>query len=913
MQIVILDNTEQFITYLDTEKAEIEETHEMCGAKIINLTYYLEPEDDFRKLFMIGNKVWVSGGDNLTNCLYVINTQTSYDVDEHMISLEAEEVLVELNYVPPANQYEITTTNGFTVNTRGDVTVNRNSLEYWFGRYYDIGIVQDCISASMSKIVVTGSMNLMSLLRYIETETGNVFVTRYEKDCNNNYIHRYLDFLNPEKQNKDWSFVYTYTFPVTNTEPEPDTDTTGLTDYDETDDITFDDEELTVPDNLTYPTLNPSDCIIELTDQLGDIITDGEHTCQWNASSLGLTGEEDVVKFHIQHIYNTTNDEYTLTIQINTETFNLNSISGVSITSQNQLDDDTYYTYVNGTPQYITTTGQLIPDHTILRIYDNNTGRTFYEHELDPILGDIHTEVLDLNYNVENIDYEIDETETYNACAPILTPSTEEYTRTQIETITRRWLNLSVTKGQTIPMILQRTTYSESTHTSTTSNYWQRCLNNTSNDGYDYWTGTAYWQAPFTKKAGEMYITDDAPNNSTYNEIRGKYQSRNEASPKIANIETSEEHVYTIYNHVAMKLKETRNRTIKVETDIANLIDHAYNNYNVHDLVYVHVPGEDSLIAANVKRTVKNMHEINRNTVELDNFSNNTKVVSVGTYLLGKNVSYTYPKTGKLTVTLYDETDTPLKGALVSIALYKVNDNIETYRKTYTRKTNTEGVASLKITYTPGKYKAYINYGGTNIYESCSEELSISVGGKVTKTTTVKTTSTKKTTNKTETKKTTTTTTTTAKKNSTNKTYTPLQSIPSSVKAKAVSVSKGKTGLAGAKLIANWVGHNIKYKRYANFHNSPATVLKKKRGNCCDTTRLMLYMMDAAGVTQNCNLYYVHAHRKGEGHCLARVSYKGKSVYCDPSTDYYDAYGYICRGFKVTNKTWSKYPAQPFY
>ena len=81
-----------------------------------------------------------------------------------------------------------------------------------FGEYFNIGIVQKAINQSHNKISVTGSMTLMTLLRHIEEETGNVFVTRYEKDIHTNVIYRYLDFLNPVATNKNWTLHLNYDF-----------------------------------------------------------------------------------------------------------------------------------------------------------------------------------------------------------------------------------------------------------------------------------------------------------------------------------------------------------------------------------------------------------------------------------------------------------------------------------------------------------------------------------------------------------------------------------------------------------------------------------------------------------------------------------------------------------------------------
>ena len=64
----------------------------------------------------------------------------------------------------------------------------------------------------MNRITVNGTMNRLNLLRSIEEQTGNRFVTRYEKDLLDNTIHRYLDFLNPVNVSKNWKLNIEYDF-----------------------------------------------------------------------------------------------------------------------------------------------------------------------------------------------------------------------------------------------------------------------------------------------------------------------------------------------------------------------------------------------------------------------------------------------------------------------------------------------------------------------------------------------------------------------------------------------------------------------------------------------------------------------------------------------------------------------------
>ena len=105
LNIVVLNNSEEFIQHLDPELCEIVETIEKDGLRTLDFTYYFQDLVEDKKLFRIGNKLWISGDSNLTPCLYVINTKVVQDLyQENTFKCEMEEVLVELNYAPLFSQ-----------------------------------------------------------------------------------------------------------------------------------------------------------------------------------------------------------------------------------------------------------------------------------------------------------------------------------------------------------------------------------------------------------------------------------------------------------------------------------------------------------------------------------------------------------------------------------------------------------------------------------------------------------------------------------------------------------------------------------------------------------------------------------------------------------------------------------------
>ena len=168
MNIVVLNNEEEFIQFLDPELCSLTETIEKGGLRTLHFTYYFQDMVEDKKLFKIGNKLWVYGDSNLEDCLYVINTSVKQDIyQENCFECEMEEVLVELNYAPPFTQLELTSNNGFSITTSNgqvSVKVDYAALNYWFGEYFNIGVVQKCLSDYNAQITFTGAMNLMNLL-----------------------------------------------------------------------------------------------------------------------------------------------------------------------------------------------------------------------------------------------------------------------------------------------------------------------------------------------------------------------------------------------------------------------------------------------------------------------------------------------------------------------------------------------------------------------------------------------------------------------------------------------------------------------------------------------------------------------------------------------------------------------------
>lgn len=747
LTVVLLDSNEQFISFLDDDLLEITETHEKKSIKIAKISYQIEDLSYTKDNFRMGNKLWVSGYKNAEDCLYVISEDIDFNLfQDNLVTFTVEEVLVELNYAPLFSQTDLTIKNGFEITSisgESHVTVNRAALEFWFGNYFEIGVVQSCLTSRLQKIAPSGTMTLMKLLRYIEDETSNIFVTRYEKDPQQNIIHRYLDFLNPDNSNSAWGIKAEFEF---QRELEPNLislegETVVTEDIAEEDDI-VDFATVTQPEPFDFNNL------------VCNFRYENEILTSFDLSELKLNGTAEIYTFDIN--YNNGN----ITIKIDGK--NVATISQQELTGQINTNDGSYTQIESATTNKI----YNLPNGAVFEIFDTVSNDVLYKQTINANLSNVQPQILDLGYNTEDIDYIVSESDTFNAIAPVLTLSSStdsnSLTRADYNKIITRWINLSVKKGDIVPMIIQKVTSSvkpSSRSASVVSSaYWNRPLKPSDNtDGeeksYEYLEGTAYWAAPFSKHKGEIYVADDTDTGIDYKSIQGRQDLKvtNPVShPKIGQVETSDEDIYAIFNAVCMKLKEKRYPSINLKASVANFRNGFDNNYGLYDTVFIKVPGLSTLVSAQVVKTVKNLKDFTENTVELDSYSISNKNVQKDTEIIANNIQLKYPNKKNLEATLLDDEGYTLKNKLVTFAVSKVDDSGTSFLKSYTKKTNSKGVAKLQIGLKPGNYTIDITYGGDVLYGSSANSVSVNVSGKVKKESKSKTSASKK---KTTTKK----------------------------------------------------------------------------------------------------------------------------------------------------------------
>lgn len=180
IDVLVLNNDETIIGWLNPSLVDIIEYNDDSGLQNIKLIHPVNDDtiNDYDSWLEQGNKIWISETEDLKSCLYVINAEKKMDLDD--INITAEEVLVEFNNMEPIE------------NSNADpITINSTRLNTWFGDLFSIGTVETGTKGNTTSF--TGTINPMALLRQIEKDTGNYFITRYEKDTNSNLIYRYLD------------------------------------------------------------------------------------------------------------------------------------------------------------------------------------------------------------------------------------------------------------------------------------------------------------------------------------------------------------------------------------------------------------------------------------------------------------------------------------------------------------------------------------------------------------------------------------------------------------------------------------------------------------------------------------------------------------------------------------------------
>lgn len=185
--VVILDYNEDSLQFLDDDLLEMSITDTYDGYQVLELTYKLTDTQRDKQLFKQGNKIFTG------NCLFLINSEVSFDYIDKTINIEAEEIIVELHNTEPVYYKDNKYSSHITGHT---LTVSQLFLQRLLQSFYkvkttDLEKIDDKIT-----IPLNGSITKYDLLKLIEQESGMMFKREYS--LKDNRVVKEISLLLPE-------------------------------------------------------------------------------------------------------------------------------------------------------------------------------------------------------------------------------------------------------------------------------------------------------------------------------------------------------------------------------------------------------------------------------------------------------------------------------------------------------------------------------------------------------------------------------------------------------------------------------------------------------------------------------------------------------------------------------------------
>ena len=339
-------------------------------------------------------------------------------------------------------------------------------------------------------------------------------------------------------------------------------------------------------------------------------------------------------------------------------------------------------------------------------------------------IGGTIKDTLDLGYNTDNIQFNVNEADTFKAIAPVFSFNDEKNRGIRLQNTTatadernklqdriNRWRDFRVNKGDIIPNIVEKYTEKE---------------NDIDVEKIRY---LSYWSAPFTKRSGEIYIQEDAETESTYTKIYPRKDFENgkglnyKEIPKIKGLSVSEDDVNAIYYACANELIETRTPEVEVEVETHDLdmIFNESNTYNRYDKIFMRLPGYNEVVRGRIAKTTKNLHNPGDNKIIINNMNIGGRIERNETFFNAEDLTLTGNAgksfTGELRV--YERNPNtgeivskPLSNAHVTVTVIREASKVETVTTT-PEFTNETGANTITVTMKPscsyncGEYKNY--------------------------------------------------------------------------------------------------------------------------------------------------------------------------------------------------------------
>ncbi len=305
------------------------------------------------------------------------------------------------------------------------------------------------------------------------------------------------------------------------------------------------------------------------------------------------------------------------------------------IVGMDALDNEKKYISPSGTMTYMSLL-RLIEEQTE-RVFiteyvnvDNHIKRRLSLRNYSTLRRTAQTEILDLNYNLDSLELNVSEENTYNAMAPeftdnstvinadtnqtvldtsstlvnnaqnassnIDTTNANQTSTKPISEVIQDWLDYEVEPRQEHPMIIQKDTAGNL-------------------------VSVATWYAPFRKIRGSLEIISERATESQYTTINS--YNNDHVFCKCGKVSTSETIPQIIYNTLANallnKLSPVYDLKIDVK-DIQMLMGIPNLSYELYETLQVRIPNFDYFVPCRITGTTKNPHKPGENkiTVETD-------------------------------------------------------------------------------------------------------------------------------------------------------------------------------------------------------------------------------------------------------------------------------------------------------
>lgn len=437
----------------------------------------------------------------------------------------------------------------------------------------------------------------------------------------------------------------------------------------------------------------------------------------WKENTITVTAEDVITELnYVEPYYYAGDDKIEVTQAFLTEVF------------KPYWNITKYQAPLDSSLKYIHPCGSMTK-MSLLRLIEEETGNVFVwwyiknsedntiVRHLDFIKpsgrGYTRKSVLDVGYNMDNIEYSVGESDTYKGMAPILTmsetsidtstssttsnsTSSSGLSRDEMQKILNGWkdwkgkdegdinpygwLDLAVKKGETIPCSVEK--YSETSTTSSDSTDATAI-----NESKEYYRVLSYWSAPFEKNKGDFFIFDNSDTDVNYKEVQ-PHQSGGDIVPKMGTVSTNNIHKYAIYADCANQLIQKRYPDVELTVTASDLDSQITSEscFNVYDKVYVRLRGYKELIFARITKTVKNLQDPSKNKITVSNIKIGSKIEQQGTFFIADDLKVTQGSGKYFTGTLKtytvsdvgDITASPLSNAVVSITVIRKDEQVVT-------------------------------------------------------------------------------------------------------------------------------------------------------------------------------------------------------------------------------------------